>query len=224
MKEKTNLVIFDFDGVIADSLHQIHQVLNQLADEHGFKKIDTDEHFSDIIEGNMMKLVEKLKIPKLSLPGIIIEYKHELSRIEDQIHLFPGMNDVIQELAKTNTLCIVSANHNEVIKYVLKRNNLLQHFKAILGLEYSFHKTQRLQHVMKRFNAEHTIFITDTLGDVKDAKEVEGLKTIGVKWGYHTWNKKDKPEPDYIADRPEDIIYYVSLETSSSDPSNNLSD
>ena len=42
MHMKYRLAIFDFDGTLADSFPFFAQVFNQLAGQHGFKKVDLD--------------------------------------------------------------------------------------------------------------------------------------------------------------------------------------
>lgn len=208
-----DLIIFDFDGVIADSLHHIHNIFNILADRHGFRHIDSDEHFQDLANDNIIEMIRKLGIPKLSLPGIFLEYKQMMEEIHDQIHLFPGMDVVIKDLAKKNTLVIISSNHEDIIRYVLERYRIADLFYQVIGSEFSFHKQHKLKHILRKLKPENAFFVTDTESDIADAKGVEGLTTIGVRWGYHTWSEKDKHKPDMMAERPEDIISLVSSRT-----------
>ena len=205
------LIIFDFDGVIADSLHYIHKVLDILADKHGFRHVSSDEQFSDLLNENLLTMVSKLDIPKHLLPVIYLEYKNMMKREYKDIHIYKGMPELLKALAhdKDNILVIVSSNHKDLIEYLLEHHGLKDCFAHILGAEFSYHKDHKLQHLMKELRPEKAFFVTDTLGDVKDAKKVEGLTTIGARWGYHTWSDKDSVKPDFIIDTPagiEDIV------------------
>ena len=40
---RTSVVIFDFDGTIANTLDSIIQIMNNLSDEFGFRKIREDD-------------------------------------------------------------------------------------------------------------------------------------------------------------------------------------
>ena len=40
---KYPLIIFDFDGTLADSLPQLIRILNRLAEKYRFEAIDTDQ-------------------------------------------------------------------------------------------------------------------------------------------------------------------------------------
>ena len=52
---------------------------------------------------------------------------------------------------------------------------------------------------------EDAWFIGDTTGDIREAKAV-GIKTIAVTWGWHSREKLAAVEPDYLIDRPEELL------------------
>lgn len=200
------LIIFDFDGVIADCLHYIHKIINILADKHGFRRIDSDEHFSDLINGNLLQMIDRLGIPKHLLPIIYLEYKEMMKKELPKMHIYKGMDEVIKTLAEHHILVIISSNHKDIIEDFLDHHGLRECFRQIMGAEFSFHKEHKLKHIIKELDSKKSYFITDTLGDVRDAKVVEGLKTIGVSWGYHTWSKKDDISPDMLVKSPEELV------------------
>lgn len=197
------LIIFDFDGVIADSLHYIRLVLNSLADKYGFRKIDSDEHYADLINGNVLEVVKKLRIKKLQLPMVFLDYKRLMKKEIEKVRIYRGMEQVLKRLSEEHELAIVSSNHKDVIEKVLEHNNLSGIFDQILGLEFSFHKSEKLRHLTKK--KSDCVFITDTVGDVRDAKEVK-IKTIGVAWGYHSWSEDDDIKPEIIVRKPKELM------------------
>ena len=201
-----NLIIFDFDGVIADSLHYIHEVSTKLADKYGFKKVDTDEHYADIIQGNVFYMIKQLGIKTLDIPRIFLDYEKMMNEVVDKIHIYPGMLEVIQSISKDHSLAIVSSNHKSFILKVLERYNLTKEFDQVMGLELSFHKTKKFTHIINKLKPETVTFITDTLSDVIDAKNADIKNIIGVKWGFHTWSDKDKEQPDKLAENPRELL------------------
>jgi len=52
----------------------------------------------------------------------------------------------------------------------------------------------------KNINFSETIFITDSLGDLKESSEFSELKTIGVTFGVHSQERLKKGSPDFIVD------------------------
>ncbi len=216
------LIIFDFDGVIADSLHYVHSVYNRIAKERGFKLIDSDEKFSDLVSGNVLDFVDKMGVPKLELPLIFVEYKKLIKGAERKVHIFRGMKTVIRELAKHHELAIISNNTSDLISYVLSHNGLEKYFSHIRGLEFSFHKTKKFEHLLEQTRSRRAYFITDTVEDVRDAKAfrlevrqdkplsefLEDFEIIGVTWGYHSWSKKGI-RPDHLVEKPKDLLRII---------------
>ncbi|MBU1557929.1 hypothetical protein KKC45_03125 [Patescibacteria group bacterium] len=48
------------------------------------------------------------------------------------------------------------------------------------------------------------MFITDTLGDIREASEMD-IKSIGVTWGFHNRETLKRGNPFNIAEKPEDL-------------------
>jgi phosphoglycolate phosphatase len=55
---------------------------------------------------------------------------------------------------------------------------------------------------------EDSLFITDTLGDIREAKQSR-VQAIAVSWGFHEKNVLLQGKPYSIAHRPEDITQAV---------------
>lgn len=52
--------------------------------------------------------------------------------------------------------------------------------------------------------APDCIFITDTLGDIKEAR-VAGVDSIAVSWGYHSLATLELGNPLAVADKPSEL-------------------
>ena len=53
------------------------------------------------------------------------------------------------------------------------------------------------------------IFITDTLGDIREAAQV-AIPAIGVTWGFHPRARLEKGNPLVIVDTPKELYEKVS--------------
>ena len=67
---KYRLAIFDFDGTLADSFPFFVQVINQLAEQHGFKKVDLDL-VSTYRQYNARQIMEQVGMPAWKLPFVV---------------------------------------------------------------------------------------------------------------------------------------------------------
>jgi phosphoglycolate phosphatase len=166
-------VIFDFDGVINDTL-EIAFSINKII----FPGVTLKE-YKDFFNGNIyerekvtpeaakeyFKLQEeefkKLKIEK--------EIKGELLKMKDKFYLF-----------------IVSSNSEMTLNNYFENNDILHIFKEVLGVESHKSKIEKFKIIMGKYNLnrDNCIFITDTLGDILEANKVN-LKSIAVDYGFH---------------------------------------
>ena len=183
-------IVFDFDGVIIDSFN-FH--LNCLRE------------FSNIqITANDLKE---------SLYGNIFENKNEaLSKINwDKYHeyiieqgyldipLNEDVKDVLDEIEKDFNLFVITSGSKKLISKNLENNNVLKNFKEVLGAEDNPSKVEKFNMIKQKYNLDNKdiLFITDTLGDIKEAKKLD-IKTIAVNFGFHEEEVLQKGNPDSI--------------------------
>jgi len=128
-----------------------------------------------------------------------------------KVKMIPGMKEVITKLGKLYTLIIISSTITSPIRDFLKRNNILLYFDDIVGSNVIHtNKTKRIKMVFGKYGvgAKDCVFITDTLGDMREAASV-GIQSIGVSWGFQGKENLIKGNPFCIADKPQDLLSIV---------------
>ena len=178
LKENLKNIIFDFDGVICES-QEYH--LNKLNEVFGLGF--TMEEYAGAHHGNandVMLVKEKWKKVDWDKYHQEIEKDFPLKKIK------PEVKEVLEKLAQKYNLFIISSGHNQHIIDFLKNNGVWDLFKKSLFLEDAKLKTDKFKMLEKEFGIKpsDTIFITDTIGDIKEAREV-GYESIGITTGHH---------------------------------------
>src|SRR3989339_1146135 len=126
MKIKT--IIFDFDGVIADTIpYTLEKTLKILKEDFNLKK--SDKEIILIIRTNSFKEIMRLVgLSILKLPfivGKITKTQEELFEIIDEIKIIPGIKGLLRRLKKSNIrLVIISSNLKKNIEKFILKNNL----------------------------------------------------------------------------------------------------
>lgn len=203
MEEKKYL-LFDFDGVIVDSLDLAFSINRQdKASDY------TVNDYIQLFRGNIFSRLEKDKDdqPKKSQPDFFSEYEPGMMKL----NCINGMPEVIKKLSREYTLIIISSTLGTIIEKFLEKHVLLEYFTAILGPEVEKSKTKKIQMVFDDYktNASNCLFITDTLGDIKEAAKV-GVKCIGVIWGYHPQDIIAEGNPHALAHTPKELNDLIS--------------
>lgn len=178
------LAIFDFDGTLADSFPFFTQVFNQLAEQHGFKGIDTElvhtfRHYSP------RQVMEHLEIPVWKLPIVGKSFVSLMTKHAASVPLFEGVNEMLLDLAgKGVTLAIVSSNSYQNVSQILGPENLKLFSQCECGMSI-FGKSARIKSVVKKAGLQpsQAIYIGDQVPDLQAAHK-EKVAFGAVAWGY----------------------------------------
>ena len=194
MNNKLQHIIFDFDGVIADTA-DINWALSQ---EH-----DSEATYEDFLahhDGNAL-LEPRIKFRPENRYLFHSEYRNRLKPSHLENAVLP-----LQRLGALYTLHIISSTSEESIKIALRQSGLLDLFSRIFGQETHFSKVEKFKILIHEegVNEGNSVFVTDTLGDIKEA-HVVGVKTIAETFGFHNRARLEIGEPYALVDSWEEI-------------------
>lgn len=191
-------IIFDFDGVIQDTFKISYEVSKKFLGE-----ALTEESFRDIFSGNIF---QDIRLTREVSQKIAELYNKELEflKINEEI------KKNLEKLAKQYPLFIISSNQEKTLNTYFQNNNCTHIFQRILGSETHQSKVVKFQHLFEKYQlkVEDCVFVTDTLGDILEGKEV-GIKVIAVDFGFHKRDRLEKGEPFKIVSSFEEIIKVV---------------
>jgi phosphoglycolate phosphatase-like HAD superfamily hydrolase len=196
---KSKIVFFDFDGVIADSFDvgfEVRKMINPLT---------TQDTYRRLFDGNINDSVSDVEFQKIHNPDIDFFAEYEPRLMKSPI--FPGMKDVIKVTAEKNLLIIVSSTTTDMIKKFLAMHDVDSCFDEIMGNDVHKSKIAKIEMALNKYKvgASDCLFVTDTLGDVKEARHMM-VPTIAVTWGYQSKATLEKGSPSYIVDTPQELM------------------
>jgi phosphoglycolate phosphatase len=183
---KYRLAIFDFDGTLADSFPFFIRVINQLAEQHSFKKVDLDL-VPTYRQHSARQLMEQVGMPAWKLPFVVKSFTSLMRQNAASISLFEQVDDLLLYLANRDvTLAIVSSNSHENVSRILGPANtkLISQFECGVSI---FGKPARLQKVLRKTGipCHEVIYIGDQVADLEAARK-EQVAFGAVSWGYET--------------------------------------
>lgn len=198
---KNKFVLFDFDGVIVDSFAPAFSVTKVICPDV------TEDDYRRRFEGNINTWQESSHGHSSKCQHAIDFFSKYLPRMRKEVSVMMGMAEVIAEVSKNFTLVIISSTTTQGIKDFLEDHQLLHYFTEILGNDISPCKTDKMRMIFSTYQiaAKDCLFITDTLGDLKEAEEVN-IRTIAVTWGFHSLKTLEKGNPWRIVNTPQELL------------------
>jgi phosphoglycolate phosphatase len=204
VKER-NLFLFDFDGVLADSLDLYAEAVARCLLRIGTPIVKNREDYLALFEGNFYESMAAKGVDLVAFAGAA---KEILPGIDyDAMKPFDGLIPVLETLQKDHLLAVISSNGFRTISRMLERFGFDRFFQEILGSDFLFSKKDKIAHALSKYGIDRkrTFYIGDTTGDILEAREA-GVRTVAVTWGWHSREKLVAVHPDFLVDRPEDLL------------------
>ena len=205
------VLIFDFDGTIADTLETIVTITNRLASHYGYPQT-TPERLKYLRALSTAELLEQSNVPLFQVPFLMRRVRRELHRDIDSIQTFPHLSDVLAALAADgHSMMIASSNAPSTIRPFLERQDLSQVFSQIYGNIGLLGKARSLRRIMRRhrLRPEEILYIGDETRDI-EAAHCQGVAVASVSWGFSDRTALEAQGPTFLVDTPEELYQAVS--------------
>lgn len=199
------LVIFDFDGTLADSGDWFLSIADHLAERFKFRKVARDE--IEALRGRTTRdVIRYLGIPRWKLPAMGRYIHALLAQQTDRIALFDGVSALLDQIVASGA------------RIALVTSNAEHNARAILGPEIAgkitwfecgaslFGKAPRYRKVLKKSGVprERAFSIGDETRDIAAARKV-GICCGAVLWGYANRAALTALEPDAVFETPQAV-------------------
>ncbi len=199
--------IFDFDGTLVDCFDAAMNLLNRLADEFHFRKIESNE-LETLRDLTSKEILKYLKIPFYKVPTVLSSARDYIREEMKVLLPFEKLPWVLQELhAMKIPMGILTSNSSTNVREWLKRNHLHDLFQFIHCESSYFGKKYLLKKLIKTYkmNPLKTCYIGDETRDIDAAKKC-GIYSAAVVWGFNSEKILAQQNPHFIIRKPEDIL------------------
>lgn len=203
---KYQLVIFDFDGTLANSFPWFIRMVNRVAERYRFKQIAQHE-VETLRSYSARQLIEYLGIPLWKIPMIALHIRRMLAQDRDEVTTFEGVDDVLAQLSQAGiTLALVTSNSYDNVRHVLGEENLA----LVTYLECSvslFGKRSRYRKILKQsgVHPSQVLSIGDEIRDM-EASAQEQIPFGAVAWGFTHIDALQAHTPAEVFMRMDEVV------------------
>lgn len=217
-KEQYKVVVFDFDGTIADTFPVIVDIFHMLSR----RKVPLNEAEEKLLRGvalrqvkgrAMLRHAREINVSYWRIPFLFIISRELLKGRMHQVKPMPGMHHAIKILhEKGFKLYIMSANSENNIRKFLKHEHLNSYFADVYGDVRVGSKAGRLQDMITADLAhpKDTICVGDEGRDIAAAKQA-GLKNIAVCWGYNSEKQLKDEHPTHVVKNVSQLLKTLGI-------------
>ena len=204
------LVIFDYDGVLADTLDDLIRFGQQACNQLGVKHTVTKDDLSNLEVMSFATYGRACEVPEPLIDEFVKISLRLFAEKESPPAIFDGLSEVIQHFSTKHKIAIVTTNSSQNVHAFLTQHGLDSLVHAVYGVDTPGSKAQKIAIARERFvkDGEAVFMIGDALSDVRAAKEA-GVISIAITWGHQSMETLLRGEPDHIVHSPQKLIAVI---------------
>ena len=208
-------ILFDFDGVLVDSVKVGHQAHIRFCQECGVNGLGSLDDLKSKFLQTHTEFYRELGLDLDTIGKQSDSFKNFVIQNNEGVTILKNMEKIIPQLAEKYGLGIVSNNFKEIIEKILQKNNLLHHFSFIISGDEPGSKSERINHCLGKFNVQNheALYVGDMVHDILEGRKAD-VKTIilstPASWNHHP--DLVKHNPDVLISDPEQLLEVIQNE------------
>jgi phosphoglycolate phosphatase len=200
------VVIFDFDGTIADSFQTTLRIGNRLASEYSYRPVQ--DHEVERLRGcSYREIAAHIGLSWHKIPSLALRLHREMSASIAELQPIAGLTAVLSELrARGFGLGILTTNSRDNVQRFLDANRLSD-FDFIGAASNPWGKQRSLKALLRarRLAPHEVVYVGDEVRDIEATRALT-VPMIAVGWGFTTPTYLAAHQPDHLIERPEQLL------------------
>jgi phosphoglycolate phosphatase len=201
------VVVFDFDGTIADTHDTFVEIINRLAKNFGYQPVNAEE-LERLKNLSSQEIIKQSQVSPIQIPFLLHRVKRELNKQIEHLKPFNGFHYCLSVLKKRGyILGIITSNTKENVNIFLENNQLLNLFDFIYSGTPLFGKHKIIDRLIRqnKFCADEMIYVGDETRDISAAKKSQ-VQVVAVAWGFNSPQILAKFHPDHLIHHPLELL------------------
>jgi phosphoglycolate phosphatase len=203
------LIIFDYDGVLADTLDDLLQFGQEACNQLGVKHVVTKDDLNDLEVMSFATYGRACEVPEHLVDEFVKICLNCFAEKKSPPAIFTGLSNIITHLSVNHRIAIVTTNSSQNVNAFLVKHGLESFIQAVYGVDSPGSKAQKIamarDQLVNNKKQEAVFMVGDSLSDVLAAKDAS-VRSIAVTWGHQSLEYLLRGDPDYVVSSPHDLI------------------
>ena len=206
------LIIFDYDGVLADTLDDLLQSGQEACKKLGIKHVVTKDDLGNLEVMSFATYGRACGVPENLVEDFVKICLNLIAEKASPPAIFPGLAEVVKSLSLNHRLAIVTTNSSQNVNAFLIRHGLDSLIQSVYGVDTPGSKAEKILMAQNHFFEDQrqgpVFMVGDSLSDVLAAKEASAT-SIAVTWGHQSLEILLHGHPDYVISSPDQLMEIV---------------
>ena len=201
------LLLFDFDGTLADTIEMGVTVFNEIAGDYGLNKV-RKEDVAELRHLNTRALLDRLGMTRLMAVKVAARMRSKFKDRITEVELLPGVGQALKDLLEAGyAMAILSSNAAKNIRRFLRHHGVADCFEFVEGGASLFGKAERLRGVMRaeKLAAADILYIGDETRDMEAARDA-GVRAVAACWGVNEEETMTTEDPEFVLSTPAELL------------------
>lgn len=207
----SRVIIFDFDGTIADSFNLIVDIFNELAPRFRCRQVTGDD-IVRLREATSYDMLRAFGMTTWKMPLFLLLARRRMRSRIAVVQPHAGMKEMLQSLhAQGIRVCILTSNSASNVDTFFRAHQMEGLFSLVISHKKLFGKHNALKKFIDEYgvSAERIVYVGDETRDMEAAKRA-GVVSVAVTWGFQSAVVLAGTAPDVtcttVADLQEKLI------------------
>ncbi len=206
------LIIFDYDGVLADTLDDLLQFGQEACNKLGVKHLVRKDDLANLEVMSFVTYGRACGVPEHLVHEFVQICLNCFAAKKSPPTIFNGLSNIIRHFAANHAIAVVTTNSSQNVNAFLIKHGLAGFIHAVYGVDLPGSKAQKISLARDRLLAdtkkESVFMVGDSLSDIYAAKEAY-VTSVAVTWGHQSLEYLLRGNPDYVVAYPQNLIEVI---------------
>jgi phosphoglycolate phosphatase len=201
------LILYDFDGVLADTLDNMLSFAEQACAQLGAPCQPSPVDLEVLEVMDMVSYGRQLGVPEGDLERFADTLRDNFLSNPEPTRTFPGIREVLTSGKGESTQAIITGNARDLVLAFLHHHGLQEYIQLVYSGDMPGTRQHKILKAMRDAGArsQDTCLVSDAVSDIRQARQV-GIHSIAVTWGYQSQERLASYRPDAIASTPAELV------------------